>query len=177
MAMRWAVLLAAVGLLDAGCDKPKEEPAAPLASSSASLASSAPAAPSAPPTPSTAIVVPPVATTGALPGPNDAIIAQHVLVTYKGAKRAPKTVTRTKAQAKARAEEALAKIRGGTAFEDVVNTYSDDAASVDRLGSVGKFHRGDMDPAFGAAAFALHVNEVSDVVETPFGFHIIKRTQ
>jgi parvulin-like peptidyl-prolyl isomerase len=45
------------------------------------------------------------------------------------------------------------------------------------MGSVGKFHRDDMDPAFSAAAFALRVGQVSDLVETPFGFHIIKRTQ
>lgn len=111
-----------------------------------------------------------------LPAP-DTIIAQHVLVIYKGAKRAPKDVTRTKAQARARAEEALSKIRSGTAFEDVVKTYSDDAGSVDRMGSLGKFHKGDMDPTFAAAAFALKVGQVSDVVETPFGFHVIKRTQ
>ena len=58
-----------------------------------------------------------------------------------------------------------------------MSQYSDDAGSVDRMGSVGKFHRDQMDPAFSAAAFALRVGQVSDVVETPFGFHIIKRTQ
>jgi parvulin-like peptidyl-prolyl isomerase len=109
--------------------------------------------------------------------PPDTIIAQHVLVTYRGAKRAPKGVTRSKSDAKARAQEAVAKARAGTAFEDLVKTYSDDQATVERMGSLGKFHKGDMDPAFGAAAFALKVGEVSDVVETPFGFHIIKRTQ
>jgi peptidyl-prolyl cis-trans isomerase NIMA-interacting 1 len=107
----------------------------------------------------------------------DTIIAQHVLVVYKGAKRAPKDVTRTKVQARARAQEALSKIQSGVAFEDVVKTYSDDAGSVDRMGSLGKFHKGDMDPTFAAAAFALKVGQVSDVVETPFGFHVIKRTQ
>ena len=107
----------------------------------------------------------------------DAIIAQHVLVAYRGAKRAPKGVTRSKADARARAEEALAKLRSGAAFEDVVKTYSDDAGSVDRMGSLGKFGRGDMDPTFAAAAFALRVGQVSDVVQTPFGFHLIKRTQ
>lgn len=111
-----------------------------------------------------------------LPAP-ETIIAQHVLVIYKGAKRAPKGVTRTKAEARARAQEALGKIRSGVPFEDVVKAYSDDAGSVDRMGSLGKFHRADMDPAFGAAAFALRVGEVSEVVQTPFGFHVIKRTQ
>jgi parvulin-like peptidyl-prolyl isomerase len=100
-----------------------------------------------------------------------------VLVAYKGAKRAPKGVTRSKVDAKARAAEALAKIRAGAPFEDVVKEYSDDTGSVDRMGSLGKFRRDDMDPAFAAAAFALAVGQVSDPVETPFGFHVIKRTQ
>jgi parvulin-like peptidyl-prolyl isomerase len=100
-----------------------------------------------------------------------------VLVAYKGAKRAPKGVVRTKAEAKARAQEARSKSAAGAAFEDVVKAYSDDTGSADRMGSLGKFRKADMDPAFGAAAFALKVGEVSDVVETPFGFHVIKRTQ
>jgi NIMA-interacting peptidyl-prolyl cis-trans isomerase 1 len=171
-ALRFALLA-----LAAGCEKGEKESAGSTPSVMASAAPPVPGAPTAAP-PSSVMVIPPAPTgAAALPGPLDAIIAQHVLVTYKGAKRAPKTVVRTKLQAKARAEEALAKARGATAFEDVVDTYSDDAASVDRMGSVGKFHRGDMDPAFSAAAFGLRVNEVSGVVETPFGFHIIKRTQ
>jgi parvulin-like peptidyl-prolyl isomerase len=100
-----------------------------------------------------------------------------VLVAYRGAKRAPPGVTRSKADAKARALEAVGKIRAGTPFEDVVKAYSDDAGSVDRMGSLGKFRRDAMDPAFAAAAFALEVDAVSDPVETPFGFHVIKRTQ
>jgi len=107
----------------------------------------------------------------------ETIIAQHILCAYKSARRAPAGVTRTKAEAKARAGEALGKIRGGGAFEDIVKAYSDDAGSADRMGSVGKFRREAMDPAFSAAAFALKIGEVSDVVETPFGFHVIKRTQ
>ena len=136
-------------------------------------APSAPAAPSVPAA-SSSVAPPPTTTTTAAP---DTIIAQHVLVAYRGATRAPKGVTRTKAEAKARAQEALAKIRAGTPFEDVVKQYSDDTGSLDRMGSVGKFARDKMDPAFSAAAFALKVGEVSEPVETPFGFHVIKRTQ
>jgi hypothetical protein len=124
-------------------------------------------------------VAAPDATTSAptaTPAP-EAIIAQHVLVTYRGAKRAPKAVTRTKFEARTRASEALAKIRTGTPFEEVVKTYSDDTATIDRMGSLGKFRRDAMDPAFASAAFALTVGAVSDVVETPFGFHVIRRTQ
>jgi NIMA-interacting peptidyl-prolyl cis-trans isomerase 1 len=153
-----------------GCDSPS---ASPPAASATSPASAPPPAPSAPPSAAAPSVA---ASASAAPVP-DAIIAQHILVAYKTAKRAPKGVTRSKADAKARAAEALAKIQAGTTFEDAVTQYSDDAGSADRMGSVGKFHRDDMDPAFSAAAFALRVGQVSDVVETPFGFHIIKRTQ
>jgi parvulin-like peptidyl-prolyl isomerase len=157
-------------LVVSGCDQPSPAPSA--AASAPPVASSAPA-PSAPPSASVEAVA---ASASAAPVP-DAIIAQHILVAYKNAKRAPKGVTRSKADAKARAAEALAKIQSGTTFEDAVKEYSDDAGSVDRMGSVGKFRRDAMDPAFSAAAFGLRVGQVSDVVETPFGFHVIKRTQ
>jgi peptidyl-prolyl cis-trans isomerase NIMA-interacting 1 len=151
-----------------GCDKATVE-AAPVASVVPSAAASGPVAP-------TTSGAAPTASATAAAAP-DTIIAQHVLVIYKGAKRAPKTITRGKTDAKARAAEALAKIRSGTAFEDVVKQYSDDEGSVDRMGSLGKFARDRMDPAFSTAAFALQPGQVSDVVETPFGFHVIKRTQ
>ena len=143
------------------------------APTSAGATSTETSTPTPTPTPTPTAATTPSADTS----PPDAIIAQHILVTYKGAKRAPKTVTRSKSEAKARAAEALAKVRGGMPFEDAVKAYSDDAATVDRLGSLGKFRRDAMDPAFGSAAFALKTGEVSDIVETPFGFHVIKRTQ
>jgi parvulin-like peptidyl-prolyl isomerase len=158
----------AVALLVPGCDQPSPSPPA--------AASTAPTEVPPAPGPSVAPSAAPEAVASAAPVP-DTIIAQHILVAYKTAKRVPKGVTRSKTEAKARAAEALAKIRSGTAFEDAVKQYSDDAGSADRMGSVGKFHRSDMDPAFSSAAFALGVGQVSDLVETPFGFHIIKRTQ
>ena len=106
------------------------------------------------------------------------ITAQHVLISYKGAKGAPLAVTRTKEQAKARAEEALAKVKDPKMeFADVVNIYSDDLGSKERLGSVGKIKRENVFKEFADAAWALDVDEVSAVVESPAGFHIIKRNQ
>jgi NIMA-interacting peptidyl-prolyl cis-trans isomerase 1 len=159
-------------LVASGCDKPSADPAPPAASA-------IPSAPTPPPPPSPAPSAAASApdTAAAAPAAPDAIIAQHILVTYRTAKRAPKGVTRSKAEAKARAAEALARITSGTTFEDAVKQYSDDVGSADRMGSVGKFRRDAMDPAFSNAAFALRVGQVSDVVETPFGFHVIKRTQ
>jgi hypothetical protein len=164
-------LLAAT--IASGCDSSSSGTTG-AASAPATAASSAPRA-AAPPESTTPEAAP--AATATATAPPDAIIAQHILVAYKSAKRAPKGVTRSKADAKARAAEALAKIKAGTPFEDAVKEYSDDAGSAERLGSVGKFHRDDMDPAFSGAAFALRPGQVSDVVETPFGFHVIKRTQ
>ena len=107
----------------------------------------------------------------------DAIAAQHVLVAYKGADKAPKGVTRSKADAKKRAEEVAAKAKAGTDFSSLVAEYSDDPAAKERQGSVGKFTREKMAKPFSDAAFALGVNETSAPVETPFGFHVIKRNQ
>ncbi|HEY1955344.1 MAG TPA: peptidylprolyl isomerase [Polyangiaceae bacterium] len=106
------------------------------------------------------------------------ITCQHILIAYKGAKNAPFNVTRTKEEARKRAEEALAKTKDPKLeFEDVVEIYSDDAASKERRGSVGKITKDKVVKEFADAAWALDVNQVSGVVESPFGFHIIKRNQ
>jgi NIMA-interacting peptidyl-prolyl cis-trans isomerase 1 len=105
------------------------------------------------------------------------IAAQHILVAYRGAERAPSGVTRSKAQAKARAAEADTKAKAGEDFTALVAEYSDDPGAKERLGSLGKFSRDKMDKSFSDAAFMLRLDEVSDVVETRFGFHVIKRNQ
>lgn len=146
-----------------GCDGEKKS--AP-ASSAASVTASAPVATSA--------------TTTAQSAPKtipNAIAAQHVLVAYKGAKGAAKTITRSKADAKKRAEEVVAKAKSGTDFTALVNEYSDDPGSKERSGSLGKFTREKMTKPFSDAAFELAVDEISGVVETEFGFHVIKRNQ
>jgi NIMA-interacting peptidyl-prolyl cis-trans isomerase 1 len=157
-----------------GCDKPQDNAPAVGSASASAAAATAAAASTAPPVAASSTAAASAAAPRSAP---DAIIAQHVLVAYKGAKGAPKSVTRSKADAKTRAQEALGKIRSGASFEDIVKSYSDDTGTVDRMGSIGKRQRQDLDPAFATAAFALQVGEVSDVVESPFGFHIIKRTQ
>ena len=131
----------------------------------ASASAVAAAAPSMNPTASAPAAVP------------DAIAAQHLLVAYKGAEKAPKGVTRSKAEAKKRAEEAAAKAKSGTDFSALVAEYSDDPAAKERQGSLGKFTRDKMAKPFSDAAFGLAVGESSGAVETPFGFHVIKRNQ
>jgi parvulin-like peptidyl-prolyl isomerase len=102
--------------------------------------------------------------------------ASHILVSYKGSQRAKEDITRTKEQAKARAEEVQAKAAKGDDFAKLAETHSD-GPSAPKGGSLGKFSKRMMVKPFSDAAFALKVGQVSAVVETPFGFHVIKRTE
>lgn len=165
-----ALALLSIAALAAGCEK-KPEGAAPAAS--ALLAAPAVSAAAAPPSASAA----PASTPTAPAAPPDAIAAQHLLVAYKGAEKAPKGITRAKAEAKKRAEEVAAKAKSGSDFSALVAEYSDDPAAKERQGSLGKFTRDKMTKPFSDAAFALAVGESSGAVETPFGFHVIKRNQ
>lgn len=166
-----------LALATAACEG---DPASPPAASSAAPSAS-PTAASGPSTGATSTAAPPASppaapTAAAAEAPPQWITAQHILVAYKGAKNAPKGVTRSKADAKKRAEEVIEKAKQGD-FSALVKDYSDDPGSADRLGNLGKFERDKMVKPFSDAAFALKVGEVSGAVETPFGFHVIKRNQ
>jgi hypothetical protein len=103
------------------------------------------------------------------------IRASHLLVGFQGSSLPNQT--RSKAEAKARAEEALKRAKKGEDFAKVVAAYTDEPGGAQRGGDLSRFGRGRMVPAFEEAAFALKPNEVSGVVETQFGFHVIKRTE
>src|SRR5689334_25409855 len=105
------------------------------------------------------------------------ISAQHLLVMYEGSKSAPKSIKRTREEARARATEALDAIKRGQDFDKVVSAYTDEPGGAARRGALGKFTRDRMVKAFSDAAFALEVGEVSPVVESPFGFHVIRRLE
>lgn len=103
--------------------------------------------------------------------------ARHVLVMWMGSERAPESIMRSRAQALAVAEEVHRRARAGDDFARLAVEFSDEPGAGARGGSLGKFGRGQMVPSFEAAAFALDVLEISDIVETPFGFHVIQRTE
>jgi parvulin-like peptidyl-prolyl isomerase len=100
--------------------------------------------------------------------------SRHLLVRYKGAKKADGDVKRTKEQAKAFAEACLARLVKGEDFAKVATDCSDDA-SKERGGDIGLVGRGLFAPPFEAALFAMKPGERSPVVETDFGFHVIER--
>ena len=109
--------------------------------------------------------------------PREMFAAKHLLVMYKGGRRAPENVTRTKEEAKARATEAQKKAKDGKSkFEDLVKEYSDEPKAGERGGDLGTFPKGSMVPEFQAALDKMKIGDISDVVETPFGFHVILRT-
>lgn len=128
----------------------------------------APSALPAPPTPTFAALAPPQA---------EQIGASHILVAYRGATRAKPTVTRTKEEARALAQRLAAKAHEpGMDFSKLARDSSDGPAGIEG-GALPKFGREQMVKPFSDAAFALQPGQISDVVETNFGFHIIKRTE
>lgn len=107
----------------------------------------------------------------------ESIVARHILVSYKGGMRAAAYITRSKAEARARAEEARQLALSGEDFGELAREYSDDPGSAPDGGNLGRFNRGQMVPAFSDAAFKLNPGGISDVVESDFGFHVIQRTE
>ena len=67
----------------------------------------------------------------------------------------------------------LKKARAGEDFAGLAREYSEDSTRLDG-GDVGLFHRGQMVPVFEAAAFSLKPGQISDIIETPFGVHILR---
>jgi parvulin-like peptidyl-prolyl isomerase len=111
------------------------------------------------------------------PAAQERIGASHVLIQYKGSLRAGPNVTRSKDEAKKLAADIAAKAKKGQDFAGLAKQYSDEPGAKDRAGSLGKFGRGQMVKPFEEAAFALKPGDVSGIVETDFGFHVIKRTE
>jgi len=109
-------------------------------------------------------------------GPTE-IGAKHILIAYKGAQGGASLIDRSREEAKSLADSILARILAGESLADLAKEFSDDPGSKGSGGDLGVFHRGDMVKPFADAAFNLQIGEVSAVVESPFGFHIIERTE
>jgi peptidyl-prolyl cis-trans isomerase D len=95
--------------------------------------------------------------------------ARHLLV-----KAAPTDSEAQKAAARKKAEGFLAEAKGGADFAALAKKHSADEGTAPKGGDLGFFGRGRMAPTFEEAAFALEAGQLSGVIETPFGFHVIK---
>ena len=120
---------------------------------------------------------PPAVEDVAQPGSSsDKAAAQHILIQYGGAVRAPASLTRTKDEARKLAEELAGKAREtGVDFSALAREKSEDPNTRESGGLVGSFTRGQMVPEFEQAVFGVEPGQLTEVVETSFGFHVIKR--
>ena len=101
--------------------------------------------------------------------PGTRVRARHILISPpEGATPAQRDSTRKVA------DGILARLKGGVAFEPLAKEYSADPGSAVNGGDLGFFDRGQMVVSFDSAAFALQPGELSDLVVTPYGFHIIR---
>lgn len=87
------------------------------------------------------------------------ITAQHILVNHEHV-----------------AQDLLKKISEGASFEELARDFSECPSGKDG-GNLGEFGKGMMVPSFEKAAFQLMPGEVSEIVRTQFGFHLIKRSK
>lgn len=97
------------------------------------------------------------------------VTASHILIKVDQAESEEK-----KAEKRELAEKVLAKVNAGEDFAALAREYSDDTGSAAKGGDLGSFGRGTMVPEFEQTAFSLNPGEISELVETTFGLHIIK---
>jgi peptidyl-prolyl cis-trans isomerase SurA len=95
-------------------------------------------------------------------------------VTFRQVVIAPKASPEAKKRARAKADSILAEIKRGGDFEQIAKRESMDPGSKPQGGDLGWNRRGAMVPEFERVMFSLPPGQVSPVVETPFGFHIIR---
>lgn len=92
--------------------------------------------------------------------------ARHILVSTRD--------QLTEEEARKKAEDLLARLREGADFEELAREHSDDPGSAAQGGDLGFFGRGKMVPEFERVAFSQREGQISDLVQTAFGFHIIQ---
>lgn len=100
--------------------------------------------------------------------------SRHVLIRYQGAQNAGPEVTRTKQDAFKLASEIQRKLTSGSDFAEVARENSEDS-SAERGGDVGSHGRGRLAAAYEEALFKMKVGEISVVVESENGYHVIQR--
>ena len=104
--------------------------------------------------------------------PEQAHVRHILLMTIDPATRAPLPDDQIQSKKK-QIDGILKRARAGEDFAKLATQYSEDPGSKDNGGELPPFGRGEMVPQFEAAAFTLNTNQISDVVTTSYGYHII----
>lgn len=99
--------------------------------------------------------------------------ASHLLVQWKDSTQSG--ATRSKDEAKALIEKIKQEVTSKN-FTDKAKEYSDESGTETSGGDLGWFKKGDMVPAFEDAVFGINKGDISDIVETEFGYHLILKT-
>jgi parvulin-like peptidyl-prolyl isomerase len=73
------------------------------------------------------------------------------------------------------AKKILARLRSGEDFSKLAKEFSKDTMSAAKGGLIGPFKKGDLVPEFESAVFPLKINQVSEIIKTQFGYHIIEK--
>lgn len=102
--------------------------------------------------------------------------ASHILLSTRDPETNKELTAEQKAAKHKKAEDLLKRARAGEDFAKLAKEYSEDPGSKDKGGEY-QFARGQMVPEFESAAFSLKTNEVSDIVTTQYGYHIIKLSE
>jgi peptidyl-prolyl cis-trans isomerase C len=102
----------------------------------------------------------------------ESVRASHILITFPQNADAA-----AKAKAKTQADKVLAEVKSGKDFSALAKQYSQDPGSAANGGDLGFFQRGQMVGPFNDVSFSLGVGQTSDLVETQFGYHIIRVTE
>lgn len=95
--------------------------------------------------------------------------AKHILIKFDQDADAA-----TKTEAKNKADDVLARLKSGESFEELAKKISDDPGSANNGGDLGWVNKGMMGDVFDNALYKLNKNELSDIVQTGFGYHILK---
>ena len=103
----------------------------------------------------------------------DEVKASHILISTVDDNGKELSETKKK-EAKKKAEEVLKKAKSGEEFSELAKEYSDDPGSAANGGDLGYFTKGQMVQPFEEAAFSLKSGEISGLVESEYGYHIIK---
>jgi peptidyl-prolyl cis-trans isomerase C len=98
----------------------------------------------------------------------ESVRASHILIRF-----APDASDDVKKAKRAQIDAARALVKGGQSFAEVAKKVSEDPGTAPKGGDLGYFSHGQMVPEFDVVAFSLKTNQVSDVITTQFGYHIL----
>jgi peptidyl-prolyl cis-trans isomerase D len=104
----------------------------------------------------------------------DRVKARHILIATTAASPGEAPDQKTVDAARAKAQDVLKQVKAGGDFAELAKKYSQDPGSKDKGGELGWFGRGQMLPEFEKVAFAQNKGQISDLVQTDYGFHIIQ---